>query len=283
MGKFARTWQLMGASWQLLKQDKRLVVFPLISGVVLALVIATFAVPLFATGQAQHYLSDPNQPARQMYVTLFIFYFVSYFVMIFFNSALIACVLKQMDGGQPTLGDGLRAAWQRLPQIFGWALLSSTVGFVLRLIEERVGFIGRIVVGLLGMAWTVTSFLVVPVLVAEGSGPIDSYKRSVVMLKRTWGEQIIGNVSFGLIFMALGIVPAIVVIVLAAAAGPAAALAAVALVVIYLVALGLVQSTLQTIYQAAVYRYAADGEAPGGFDQQLIAEAFRVKKPKSWM
>ncbi|MDE1886678.1 MAG: hypothetical protein KGI32_00920, partial [Gammaproteobacteria bacterium] len=86
MGKFARTWQLMGASWQLLKQDKRLVVFPLISGVVLALVIATFAVPLFATGQAQHYLSDPNRPARQMYVTLFIFYFVSYFVMIFFNS-----------------------------------------------------------------------------------------------------------------------------------------------------------------------------------------------------
>lgn len=283
MGKFARTWQLMGASWQLLKQDKRLVVFPLISGVVLALVIATFGIPLFATGQAQHYLSDPNQPARQMYVTLFIFYFVSYFVMIFFNSALIACVLKQMDGEQPTIRDGLSAAWQRLPQIFAWALLASTVGYLLRLLEQRVGFVGRIVVGLLGMAWTVTAFLVVPVVVAEGDGPFAAYKRSVVMLKRTWGEQIIGNVSFGLIFMLLGIVPAIVVIALAAAAGPAAALAAVALVVIYLVALGLVQSTLQTIYQAAVYRYAADGEAPGGFDKQLIAEAYRVKKPKSWM
>ena len=281
MGKFARTWRLMGASWQLLKQDKRLVLFPLISGVVLALVIVTFGVPLFATGQAQHYLSDPNQPARQMYVTLFIFYFVSYFVMIFFNSALIACVLKQMDGEQPTLGDGLRAAWQRLPQIFGWALLSSTVGFLLRLVEERVGFIGRIVVGLLGMAWTVTAFLVVPVLVAEGEGPIDSYKRSVQMLKRTWGEQIIGNVSFGLIFMLLGIVPAIVVVLFAVAVGPVAALAAGALAVIYLVVLGLVQSTLQTIYQAAVYRYAANGEAPGGFDQQLIAGAFRVKQPKN--
>ncbi|HKV97551.1 MAG TPA: DUF6159 family protein [Gammaproteobacteria bacterium] len=283
MGKFARTWQLMGASWQLLKQDKRLVVFPLISGVVLALVIATFGIPLFATGQAQHYLSDPNQPARQMYVTLFIFYFVSYFVMIFFNSALIACVLKQMDGEQPTIRDGLSAAWQRLPQIFAWALLASTVGYLLRLLEQRVGFVGRIVVGLLGMAWTVTAFLVVPVVVAEGDGPFAAYKRSVVMLKRTWGEQIIGNVSFGLIFMLLGIVPAIVVIALAAAAGPAAALAAVALVVIYLVALGLVQSTLQTIYQAAVYRYAVNGEAPGGFDKQLIAEAYRVKKPKSWM
>lgn len=283
MGKFARTWQLMGASWQLLKQDKRLVLFPLISGVVLALVIATFGIPLFATGQAQHYLSDPNQPARQMYVTLFIFYFVSYFVMIFFNSALIACVLKQMDGEQPTLGDGLRAAWQRLPQIFGWALLSSTVGFVLRLVEERVGFIGRIVVGLLGMAWTITSFLVVPVLVAEGDGPIASYKRSVAMLKRTWGEQIIGNVSFGLIFAVLGIVPAVIVVLIAVAGGPAVLVVVGALVVIYLVGLGLVQSTLQTIYQAAVYRYAVDGEAPGGFDKQLIAEAFRVKQTKSWM
>lgn len=282
MGKFARTWQLMGASWQLLKREKRLVIFPLISATALALVIAIFGVPLFATGQAQQYLSNPNHPARPMYVTLFIFYFVSYLVMIFFNSALIACVLKQMDGEQPTLGDGLSAAWQRLPQIFGWALLSSTVGFLLRLLEERVGFIGRMVVGLLGMAWTVTAFLVVPVLVAEGDGPIAAYQRSAEMLKRTWGEQIIGNVSFGLIFMLLGIVPAIIVVAIAAAAGPAVLVVVGALLIIYLVALGLVQSTLQTIYQAAVYRYAADGEAPSGFDKELIAGAFRVKQLQNW-
>lgn len=281
MGKFARTWQLMGASWQLLKQDKRLVMFPLISSVALVLVIVMFSVPLLATDQARQYFSNPNHSAGPMYLVLFLFYFVSYFVMIFFNSALIACVLKQMNGGQPTLGDGLSAAWQRLPQILGWALLSSTVGFLLRLLEQRVGFIGRIVVGLLGMAWTVTSFLVVPVLVAEGDGPIASYKRSVEMLKRSWGEQIIGNVSFGLIFMLLGIVPAIIVVIIAAAAGPAVLVAVGAIVVIYLVALGLVQSTLQTIYQAAVYRYAADGQAPKGFDGELIADAFRVKRPKS--
>lgn len=277
MGKFARTWQLMGASWQLLKQDKRLVVFPLISGAVLALVIAAFGVPLFVNGAAQQYTHGPNHPAHQLYATGFMFYFVSYFVMIFFNSALIACVLKQMDGERPTIGDGFSTAWQRLPQIFGWALLASTVGFALRLLEQRVGFIGRIVVGLLGMAWTVTAFLVVPVLVAEGDGPIDSYKRSVEMLKRTWGEQIIGNVSFGLIFAVLGVIPAIIVMLLAAGGGPVVLVGLGAVMAIYLVALGLVQSTLQTIYQAAVYRYAADGEAPGGFDKELIADAFRLK------
>ncbi|MGA9852485.1 MAG: DUF6159 family protein [Gammaproteobacteria bacterium] len=280
MGKFARTWQLMGASWQLLKRDKRLVIFPLISGVALALVIAAFAIPMFADGEVHRYLNDPNHPSRQLYATGFMFYFISYFIMIFFNSALIACVLKQMDGRQPTIGDGLSAAWQRLPQIFGWALLASTVGFLLRLLEQRVGFIGRIVVGLLGMAWTITSFLVLPVMVVEGSGPIAAYQRSVSMFKHTWGEQIIGNVSFGLIFALLGIVPAVIVLLLAATAGPVVLVALGVIVAIYLVALGLVQSTLQTIYQVAVYRYAADGHAPSGFDGQLIAGTFSVKQLK---
>ncbi len=114
MGKFSRTWQLMGASWRLLKQDKRLVVFPMLSGVVLTLVIVSFAVPLFSMGM-QHYLSAATRNNPDTYVVAFLFYFVSYCVVIFFNSALIACVLKQMAGGELTLGYGLRYAWQRLP------------------------------------------------------------------------------------------------------------------------------------------------------------------------
>jgi len=279
MGKFSRTWQLMGASWRLLKQDKRLVVFPLLSGVVLALVIASFAIPLFATG-TQNYLNAAKEHSSNFYVGLFLFYFVNYFVLIFFNSALIACVLKQMAGEEPSLGYGLHYAWQRLPQIFGWALLTSTVGFVLRLVEERVGFIGRIIVSLLGMAWSITSFLVVPVLVAEDKGPIDAYKQSVSMFKRTWGEQIIGNVSFGLVFLLLGIVPVAVVVLVGSIINPVTLVVIVPAVVIYLIALALAQSALQTIYQVAIYRYAADGKAPAGFDEQLIAESFRVKSKR---
>lgn len=277
MGKFARTWQLMGASWRMLKQDKRLVVFPLISGAALAIVIALFAGPLFVEFGGYPKPGGPIHMSLQMYAVMFLFYFLDYFVIIFFNSALIACVLRQIDGEQPTLGYGLAFAWQRLPQIFGWALMTSTVGILLRLLEEKVGFIGRIVVGLLGMAWSVTSFLVVPVLVAEGSGPIESYQRSVEMLKRTWGEQIIGNVSFGLIFGLFGIVPALVLFFLVLGAGATVVLTIGALLVVWLVALALVQSTLQTIYQVAIYLYAANGEVPPGFDNRLVAEAFRGK------
>ncbi|MBU6478305.1 MAG: hypothetical protein KGQ32_10285 [Xanthomonadaceae bacterium] len=283
MGKFARTWQLMGASWRMLMQDKRLIVFPLISGVALAIIIALFAVPMFVAFAGHPKPGGPAHMTLPMYAAMFVFYFLDYFVIIFFNSALIACVLKQIDGGQPTLGYGLAVARQRLPQILGWALLTSTVGILLRLLEERVGFIGRIVVGLLGMAWSVTSFLVVPVLVAEDSGPIESYKRSVEMLRRTWGEQIIGNVGFGLIFALFGIVPAIILFFIAIQAGKMALLVIGAILVVYLVALGLIQSTLQTIYQVAIYLYAANGEAPSGFDSQLVADAFREKRAGRWM
>jgi len=283
MGKFARTWQLMGASWRMLLQDKRLIVFPLISGVALAIIIALFAVPMFAAFADHPKPSGPVHMTLPMYAAMFVFYFLDYFVIIFFNSALVACVLKQIDGEQPTLGYGLAVARQRLPQILGWAFLTSTVGMLLRLLEEKVGFIGRIVVGLLGMAWSVTSFLVVPVLVAEDTGPIESYKRSVEMLRRTWGEQIIGNVSFGLIFALFGIVPAMILFFIAIQAGKVALLIIGAILVIYLVALGLIQSTLQTIYQVAIYLYAANGQAPSGFDNQLVADAFREKQAKRWI
>lgn len=283
MGRFARTWQLMGASWQLLKQDGRLIVFPLISGVALAVVMLLFAGPVWiALGGVHPAPGGQVQLPPTAYAAMFVFYFLAYFVIVFFNSALIACVLRQIEGGQATLGYGLRAAWQRLPGILGWALLASTVGILLRMLEDKVGWLGRIVVGLLGMAWTVTAFLVVPVLVAEGTGPIEAYKRSVGMLRRTWGEQIIGNVSFGLIFGLFGIVPAAVLFLLAVKLGAIAILAVGAVLVVWLVLVGLVQSTLQTIYQAAIYVYAATGEAPAGFDSQLVAEAFRQKRAKGW-
>lgn len=278
MGKFARTWELMGASWRMLVRDKQLIVFPMLSGLALAVIIVLFVVPIVAESAAMPDSSPGLQPDGAMYAGFFLFYLVNYFVVIFFNAALIACVLERIDGGQPTLGYGLRCAWQRLPQILGWALLASTVGFALRLVEQRVGFIGRLVVGVLGMAWSVTAFLVVPVLVVEGSGPIESYKRSVEMLKQTWGEQIVGNISFGLLFAVFGIAPAVVVLfLLRGAHGAAWGYALLGAAVLYLVLLGLVQATLQTIYQTAIYLYAANGQVPDGFDETALASSFRQK------
>lgn len=276
MGRVARTWRLMAASWGILKKDRELMLFPALSSVAVLLVLLSFAWPLFDR-QTLESLRTASRDEPFVYAVLFAFYFCNYFVVIFFNAAAMACALARMRGNDPTVGFGLRSAWQRLPQIVGWALLSSTVGFVLRMIEDRVQVVGRIVAALLGMAWTVTSFLVVPVLVAEGSGPVDAYRRSVALLKRSWGEQIIGNMGFGVIFILLSLLP-VGAVVLAMFTGNRIVLDwTLAIAAVCLIVLALVSSALQAIYHVAIYHYAAEGRAPGGFDEGLLANAFRRK------
>ena len=274
MGKFSHTWSLMGASWDVLREDKEILIFPLISGICCLLVMASFAIPLFASGD----LLPPGEKAAagehvEYYAILFLFYFCCYFIGVFFNSAVIACAVIRMEGGDPTVKDGFRAAFSRIGLIFGWALVSATVGIILGMIENRSKLVGRIVAGILGLAWSVTSFLVVPILVVEKKRPITAVKESAALLKKTWGEQVIGNFSFGLVFFLLSI-PAFVVIFLGIlTASPAAIIACVGLGVLYIVLLALIQSALQ----AAVYLYARDGRTPPGFDSRLLMDSMVQK------
>lgn len=276
MGKITRTWSLMADCWQVLKSEKSLLVFPLISGLCCLLLLASFAVPLFITGAWQ----PPSQtaaPVRQVvyYGTLFAFYFANYFIVVFFNAAMVACAAVRLGGGTPTIGDGLRAAASRLPVIIGWALISATVGMILRVIEDRSDKIGQFVAGLLGMAWTVVSFLVVPILVIENKGPIAALKDSTVLLKKTWGEQLTSNFSFGMIFFILSI-PAFGLIVLGLWLGGAVSVVTcISLAAIYLIVLALIQSALQAIFQTALYLYARDGQVPEGFQAGVLEGALR--------
>lgn len=278
MDKLSYTFGMMRASWSVLRQDKELLFFPLVSALCCFLVILSFAIPLVVTGAARPPASG-SPPAQHVvyYGILFLFYFVNYFIIIFFNSAVVACAVFRMRGGDPTVKTGLNAAMTRLPQIAGWALLSATVGMLLRMLEgnRRRNAIGRIIAGVLGMAWSVMTFLVIPVLVVEKKGPVDAVKESVRLLRKTWGEQLIGNFSFGLIFLFLsfvGIVPIIAgVMLIHQSVGIAVSL--IALGALYLIGVSLVQSTLQTIFQAAVYLYARDGRAPAGFPEDQLGMA----------
>ena len=277
--KISYTWGMMKASWWVLMKDKELLLFPLFSGICCLLVIASFALPLYKTGAWRPPAPEERTAFTQAayYALLFLFYFCNYFVIIFFNSAVIACAVFRMRGGNPTLSTGISAALARLPQIVGWALVSATVGLILRIIEERSKKIGQIVSAILGAAWSVTTFLVIPILVVERKGPFRSFKESAVLLKKTWGEQLIGNFGFGVIFFLLGF-GALVPFGLAVVA-PTAILKGVLIVaaVGYLILMALIQSTLQTIFQAAVYLYAREGKAPEGFDQAALASAMRTR------
>lgn len=260
----------MGECWQVLKQEKSLLVFPLISGVCCLLLLASFAIPIWLTGAWQP-PGHGAEPIRQIayYGTLFTFYMANYFIVLFFNAAIIACAAIRLGGGTPTLGDGIHAALSHLPALVGWALVSATVGLILRIIEDKSDKVGQIVAGLLGMAWTIVSFFVVPILVLENKGPVAALQDSTALLKRTWGEQVVSHFSFGAIFFVLAI-PAILLVGMGFHfSGLAVGLICVAVAAVYLITLALVQSALQAIFQTALYLYARDGRVEG-FDTSTL-------------
>jgi hypothetical protein len=277
--KFAQSWSLVKASASVLRSDKELLVFPLLSGVASLIVIASFFIPAVLGGVfAGH---EEGELDIVMYAVLFAFYVVQYFVIIFFNSALVGAALIRLRGGDPTVADGFRIAMSKLPAILGYAVISATIGMILRALQERAGFIGRFVVGMIGLAWTVASFLVVPVLVNSDVGPIDAIKRSAELLKKTWGQNLIGNTGIGLVFgvalFAL-IIAGGALIALAASSGlTSLSIAVGAIVAVAVLLLILVQAALQGVYAAALFRYASEGEAGAGFGQDMVANAFRVK------
>jgi len=272
--RLSYTWQAMGASWDVLKRNKKLLWFPLFSGIACLVILVSFAVPIFLA-EAWMPPAGDAEPAQHIlyYGLLFLFYFCNYFVITFFNSAVIGAAVQDFSGHEVTFGSAMKAATNRLPQIFGWSLVSATVGLILRAIEERTEIVGQIVVAILGAAWTITTFLAVPVLVVEGKGPIDAFKKSAKLLRRTWGEQLMGNFGFGLIFLLLAIPAVLILIVGFSLGGTVGGIVAITLAVVYLIVLSLIQSTLQGIFQAALYLFAAHDNAPQEFDSHLLRGA----------
>ena len=271
--KISHTWQIMGASWQILKRDKELLLFAVASAVCCAVVLVSFAIPIIlADGHGQPAEESGRAQEVLFYGVLFLFYFCNYFVITFFNAAIIACAVKRMGGGEPTFRDGLGYAFGVLPQIAGWALVSATVGLVLRIIEDRSEKAGRLVAGLLGMAWTLVTFLVVPVLVVEKKGPIASFRKSTALLKKTWGEQLVGGFSFEFLFFLLAL-PAVAIAALGFMIGPAAFVICIVLAVLYLLSLALIQSTLHAIFRGVLYAYAETGNVPDAFPREILTDA----------
>jgi len=271
--RIQRGWELTKSSYRCLMRDKEMLVFPLVSGVACIAVLASFALPLIDSDYLATALEEENLSDPLAYVLLFLFYLANYFVIIFFNSALIACAIIRFRGSDPTLVDGFRAALARLPQIFLWALVSATVGTILRVLESRSGRVGEFVAGLLGMAWSAVGYFVVPVIVAEKSGPFEALNRSVSILRKSWGEALTANFGTTLLIFVMALAAAIPGLVI----GVISPLAGLVVTAVLWIFLALMSSALNGITRGAVYLYAADSTTPSQFDGELLREAFARK------
>jgi hypothetical protein len=268
MGRIGRSFQLVGQSYRILMRDRELMVLPLISGVIIAAVVATFA---FGFGL------DPSTVRRHgpdTYLPLFLMYVATYTIGIFFQAAVVAGATERMRGGEPTVGSALAAARRRLVSIVMWAVVAATVGMAIRAIQDRVGFVGKIIASLIGAAWSLATFFVVPVLVLEDRSIGESFTRSVSVFKKTWGETVAGGASLGVAALCAWVTLIAIVGLLASVIG----VMAVVVFVVGAIFLAIFFSALQGVYVASLYRYATEGSAPEGFDKTLLDAAFIPKR-----
>lgn len=275
-GKFSRSFQLVKESFAVLKQDKEIMLFPIISSICFCLLFAIFPILLY-------YLTDffktgkINIPLAYIYLIVFFFYIIAYFIIIFFNTGLITCAHIRLNGGDPTFGDGFRNAMKHTGKIFVWALIAATVGIVLRMASDKSKIGGKIVISIIGMVWSLLTFFIVPVLIFEDLGVLASIKKSGYLFKKTWGETVIGQFSMGLFFTVLacfGFVP----LVISFFTGSAIALIfGFAIMFLYMVFLGIVGSSLNGIFVTALYNYANTGRIPSVYSSEIIQNAFKPK------
>jgi hypothetical protein len=274
MNTLSRSWDLISESFAVLRKDKKLVLFPILSGLSTLAIAAMYFLPLFHMGVLEQYKAyrtvDPT-----VYAWLFLWYCTNYFVIIFFNCALAACAQIRFSGGEPTLGAGMSQAGSKIASILMWAVVASTVGVILQAIQDRSSWLGKIVSGLLGIAWAMATYLIVPVLIFEEDGVFGSIQRSSALLRKTWGEQIVSGFGFGLPSLLLAI-PGILLGLAGYRLHPLGFLIAVP----YFLLLSAVMSAVRGIFTVALYRYATEGEAPAGFSTGNFKEAFVDKSAR---
>lgn len=275
MDRISRGFRLAGASWQVLKADRELMILPVISFIAIGAVAGTLFAAAWGVG-----LPEEGEPMTVLhYFLIGLFYFASYFIGIYFNAAVVAAAMIRLNGGDPTVSDGLRAANAKLGKIAGWAAVAASVGMVLRALEERAGFLGRIVIAIVGAAWSAITFFVVPVLLFEPLGVMDSVKRSGSIFKQRWGEQFTGNITIGLAIFVLMIPVILLAVLLGSVAMPLGVIVGVAGFGVLAAAGG----AMSGIFNAALYRYATTGEAGGGFSESDLRGTFHPRQSRSWL
>ena len=279
MESIRRSYHLFRQSLAILSQDKELLIFPLLSGILTIAAFISMCWGGWTTGFFERISQsgDRSLEANALaYAAAFLWYFVSWFIVLFFNVAIVHCAKMRLDGGDPTVADGFRASMQHLGRIATWALISATVGMILKAIAERSGLLGRLVVWLVGAAWSIATYFIVPVMIFEKRSLKDSIKQSTGLIGKTWGESLAAGIGIGAFTMLLA-VAGLILPIAGAFINVQALLIGLALAVIWWIALAIITSALASIFRTGLYVYAAEGRTPPGFNPDYVQHAFAPK------
>jgi hypothetical protein len=300
--RLVRGWHLLTESFPAVARYPRLMVFPVFTLGCTVVIILFFLVPvvLFPTGHALsssehwkaalHRLDDRGRPwylrdATHAWVAGL--YFATMFCATFSNVALYSQIMVALAGEPVSLRAGLRFALKRIRAILFWSLFAGVVGWILRLIEDRLPWIGRLVMGLIGTVWSVASVFVIPVIVREeNANPLTLLRRSASTIRKTWGEALIGYVGFA----GLAIASSVFVLGCLAVAfalggfawvvqsGPLIPLLICFGALLLLIAFFCVLYVAENIFKCSLYIYATEGVIPEPYTAEIMDAAWKVKK-----
>ena len=274
MGRIRTSWEIAKRSWAVLRSDKSLAWFPIFSFLGSVVVIAAVAGLIWGAGIDDTANGGALRPIG--YVFIVFGYLGLALVQTYFLAALVAGADERLRGGRSTVRGALDVANSRLHRLVPWAVVSATVSIVLRAIEERFGIVGRLVAGLVGMAWNLVTFLTVPILVIEDLAIGAAFTRSKDLFKQTWGENVVGQAGLGVLGVLVAL-PAVALIAGGAALGTAGLVVLGAIGIVWLVVSATVMAALNGIYRTALYRFATTGQVPADFGGTDFQAAFRPR------
>ncbi len=283
LGKFRASKMVVKESWGVLKQDKELVWFPVLSSLVSLLAFGLLVGLYLAISSGlpawqQDAAGEPVLDAMG-YVFLFVYYLVMFFIANFFTSGLYIIAYARFQGQDLSFSEGLSGARKNVGKIFVWSLISATVGVVLQIIADRLKLAGKIVVWLLGAAWSIMTYFSLPSLVIGQKSVKESFKESAAVIRKTWGETIIVNFGVGLVFFLLYMLAFLATAVVIIVSGSwFVTFAMLVLLVLFIVVTSVVSATLSAIFKLALYEYAVTGRVPQGFTPELVSGAIKAKK-----
>jgi hypothetical protein len=311
--RFTNSWRLFKRSLSVMAAHPKLLFFPVVMSLCTFAILLFFLAPvaLQPTGhkytESAHWEAVANSvftkesmdraaatssneqtreslrltPRGMVYVA--VLYFVAMFLGTFFSTAFYHEILSALQGGNVSVSSGLRFAASKLPTILMWSLFAGAVGYLIKLLEERVGLIGKWVLRLIGISWSLAAVFAIPIIVAEDEkNPVAILKRSAATLKKTWGESLAGfvGIQFGGMLVILSTVILFVVgaIVSAYYQAPWLILGLSVLWIVCLFAFFYTLSVASNIYRCALYLFAAQGRIPGYFDRESMDLAWKMKK-----
>jgi len=271
--RLSNGWKIAMNSFKVLQANKQLIIFPILSGIALLLVIASFFTGMLAYS-GWDFDNMEELGTVTTYFLIFLFYIANYFVIVFFNMALIHCTRLYFHGEEVTVRKGLQFSMSRVGAIFSWAVFAAVVGTILKAIQENSGIVGKIITGIIGIVWNIATFFVVPVIAYENLGPLQAFKRSSQMMKEKWGESLAATFSLGLIqfilMIGVGVLLFMVGYIIHPLAGIILAITGAFLVVAII-------SATQTIFVSAVYHNITN-DPTTHFSQQMIDDLFQEKR-----